>query len=129
MSASFTPQQTHAPSPLHLSLNVCHRPPITPCHVSSLYSLRDARHAALNSFMALGITAIASSPVIIFKAQAFYAQWILTKLYIAVVTSGNTYGAFISEQSLDFETYLTKLGNIGEVIYVLDGMYALGNGS
>lgn len=42
--------------------------------------------------------------------------------------SGNTYGTFIDAQSLELETYLTKLAEMGEVIHALDGMYASGNG-
>ena len=104
-----------------LSLTDFPAPIVTPDHIAALYKLRDGCHAILNAFMALDIQAIASSPLITFSAKAFYANWLLVKLYVTVTASGNTYGAFIGAEYLELDFYLGKMAHLGDLVCAFDG--------
>ncbi|KAL2068564.1 hypothetical protein VTL71DRAFT_14901 [Oculimacula yallundae] len=111
-----------------LSLTDFPAPVVTPDHIPFLYGLRDACHTALNAVLALDYRDIAFAPIVTFTAKAFYAQWLLIKLYVAVTASGNTYGAFISAESLQVEHYLQKISEIGDKICELDPEHMGGKG-
>lgn len=76
--------------------------------------------------MTFDITIVASSPLLIFTAKAFYAQRLLIKFFVAVTASGNTYEAFIDAKSLALETYLGRLADLGDAICAIDEMYIAG---
>ncbi|CZT07972.1 uncharacterized protein RCO7_09627 [Rhynchosporium graminicola] len=111
-----------------LSLTDFPAPVVTADHIPFLYGLRDACHTALNAVLALDYRDMAFAPIVTFTAKAFYAQWLLIKLYVAVTASGNTYGAFISAESLQVEHYLQKIGEIGDKICELDPEHMGGKG-
>ncbi|KAG4436092.1 hypothetical protein IFR05_008412 [Cadophora sp. M221] len=111
-----------------LSLTDFPAPVVTPDHIPFLYGLRDACHTALSAVIELGFRDIAYAPIVTFTAKAFYAQWLLIKLYVAVTASGNTYGAFISAESLQIEHYLHKISEIGDRICKIDPEHMGGKG-
>lgn len=109
-----------------LSMTDFPKPDVRPEHVSSLYSLRDACHRALNAYTSFPISAIASSPMLVFTAKAFFALYLLVKLYVAVTAAGNTFGAYIDAQSLQLETYLERMAVIGDAMCTIDDEYITG---
>ncbi|PVH78005.1 hypothetical protein DL98DRAFT_462958 [Cadophora sp. DSE1049] len=111
-----------------LSLTDFPAPIVTPDHIPFLYGLRDACHTALNAVLALDYRDIAFAPIVTFAAKAFYAQWLLIKLYVAVTASGNTYGAFIDAQSLQVDHYLCRISEVGDRIYAMDPEHMGGKG-
>ncbi|KAE9379981.1 hypothetical protein N431DRAFT_552242 [Stipitochalara longipes BDJ] len=110
-----------------LSLTDFPTPIVTAEHVAALFGLRDACHAALNTFMTFDDMIIARAPFIVFAAKAFYAQWLLVKLYVAVTASGNTYGAFMDAQSLELHTYLKRLADRGNAVFAMEETFVTGN--
>ncbi|KAH7305126.1 hypothetical protein BKA65DRAFT_202429 [Rhexocercosporidium sp. MPI-PUGE-AT-0058] len=111
-----------------LSLTDFPAPIVTPDHIPFLYGLRDACHTALNAIIGLDFRDIAFAPMVTFTAKIFYAQWLLIKLYVAVTGPGNTYGAFISAESLQIEHYLEKISGIGDKICAIDPEHMGGKG-
>jgi len=103
-----------------LSITDFPAPIVTPDHIAALYKLRDGCHSTLNTFLNFGIDVITSSPLIIFTAKAFYAIWLLIKLYVAVTATGNTYGVFMDAQSLELDNYLEKLAELGDLLCATD---------
>ena len=102
-------------------------PFVTPDHVATLFSLRDACHAALDTFMTFDIMTVVSAPLTLFTAKAFYAQWLLVKLYVATTAPGNTYGSFMDAQSLELHAYLGRLADLGDAIHAIEETYLAGN--
>jgi len=111
-----------------LSLTDFPAPVVTPDHIPFLYGLRDACHTALNAVLALDYRDIAFAPIVTFAAKAFYAQWLLIKLYVACTASGNTYGAFIDPQSLQVDHYLCRVSEVGDRICAMDAEHMGGKG-
>lgn len=109
-----------------LSLTDFPAPIVTDSHVSSLYALRASCHAVLNTFLTLEINIISSSPLVMFTAKVFYSMWLLVKLYVAITSTGNTYGSFIDARSLELEHYLGKLASIGDIIGRADSTFMTG---
>ncbi|KAH7408925.1 hypothetical protein BKA64DRAFT_384403 [Cadophora sp. MPI-SDFR-AT-0126] len=111
-----------------LSLTDFPAPIVTPDHIPFLYGLRDACHTALNAILALDYRDIAFAPIVTFTAKAFYAQWLLIKLYVAATATGNTYGAFIDAQSLQIDHYLCRISEVGDRICAMDAEHMGGKG-
>ncbi len=109
-----------------LSLTDFPAPIVTPDHIPFIYGLRDACHAALETFLTFEAATIVAAPLVIFTAKAFYAQWLLIKLYVAVTAQDNTYGAFIDVQTLNLETYLEKMGDLGDAVSRIDEPHMAG---
>ncbi|CZR65007.1 uncharacterized protein PAC_14907 [Phialocephala subalpina] len=111
-----------------LSMSDFPAPLVTPSDIPFLYGLRDACRAVLNTIMAFEVMEIAPPPLLMLSAKAYYANWLLTKLYIAVTASGNTYGAFINAESLELENHLGKMADLGDTICTIDEAYVAGKG-
>jgi len=110
-----------------LSLTDFPTPLITTEHVAALFGLRDACHAALNTFMAFDDMMIARSPFIVFTAKACYALWVLIKLHVAVTASGNTYDSFMDAQALELHAYLKRISERGDIIFAMEETFVTGN--
>lgn len=95
-------------------------PIVTQDHLVSIYALRDASHGLLDLFISLDMLTLMSFPPFLFTSQAFYAQWILIKLYISATGPGNSYGAFLDAQSLQVEQYLAKMINTADKVKQID---------
>lgn len=97
-------------------------PAVTPAHIASLFALRDAAHALLDTFCSLGAPEVMLAlPTILYSARALYAMYILTKLYVAVTAVGNSYGSVFSAGDLKVDEYLRKLMNLVDRLETVDG--------
>ncbi|KAF2483994.1 hypothetical protein BDY17DRAFT_322880 [Neohortaea acidophila] len=92
-----------------LSITDFPAPPVTPEHVTSMYALKTACHALLDSFFTLDLQTWISLPFLLSIGRVAYTQYILVKLYIATSALNNSFGAFLDPESLQVEEYLQKL--------------------
>ncbi|KAK5170231.1 uncharacterized protein LTR77_004817 [Saxophila tyrrhenica] len=95
-------------------------PLVTPSHIASLTSLRDAAHSLLDIFLSFDTTTVITLPAILVHSRVAYAQYLLMRLYIATSAPGNTFGAFLDPESLRIDAYLPPLIRLQEIVSAAD---------
>lgn len=100
-------------------------PIVTPCHVTSIYTVKSAAQDLLDLCTSMPVSILMALPPLLFASRIAYAQYILVKLYIATAAPGNTLGAFLEPESLCVESYLDKLISTAAVIKGIDEQCAM----
>ena len=95
-------------------------PIVTVDHVSSLYAILDACHAALDLALGLDSMLTFSLSPIMYTPRVLYATFILVKLYVAVTAPGNTYGAVLNRSELRLEDYFQKAKTLSLALNAID---------
>lgn len=84
-------------------------PLVMPEHVTSYLALQNAIHALLDLLCAFETRVILALPAIYYLSRAWYAMYLLLKLYVVATAPGNTFGAIFSADDLLVEQYLQRM--------------------
>lgn len=95
-------------------------PTVTVNHVTSLYAIKDACHAALNLATSLNANTLLSTSSLSYVPRILYSIFVLLKLYVATTAHGNTYGVVLSKDELHIQYYFNKMKVLAASLEKLD---------